>query len=204
MSNHLYQYDGKVYKQVDGGPIGLEITGVLARLIMLWWDGKFLEKLRKLGINLEQYLRYVDDSNMSAWALPPGTRLSAGKLVIQQEHVETDRLVPADKRMGKILKQIANEITPMIVMEEDVGSNHPSGTLPILDIEVWVVGNIIYHRFYKKPMASRIVVHARSALPTSVKTSILMEEGSRRLKCCTPQLQWADKVKFPNEFSCDM
>ena len=54
--------------------------------------------------------------------------------------METDRLVPADKRMGKILKQIANEITPMIVMEEDVGSNHPSGTFPILDLEVWVGG----------------------------------------------------------------
>ena len=53
-------------------------------------------------------------------------------------------------------------------------------------------------------MVRRRVVLATSALPTSVKTSILMEEGSRRLKCCTPQLPWADKVGFLNKFSCDM
>ena len=38
MSNHLYQFDSRVSRQVEGGPIGLEITGVLARLVMLWWD----------------------------------------------------------------------------------------------------------------------------------------------------------------------
>ena len=27
MENHLYQFDGRVYRQKDGGPIGLEITG---------------------------------------------------------------------------------------------------------------------------------------------------------------------------------
>ena len=32
MSSHLYQFDGRVYKQLTGGPIGLEITGVLSRL----------------------------------------------------------------------------------------------------------------------------------------------------------------------------
>ena len=101
---------------------------------MLWWDKKFLEQLTKLGISLEQYLRYVDDSNMVARALKPGMRFTDGKLSFHQEYVERDQLIPDDKRMGKILRQIGNEITPMIIMEEDVGSNHVSGTLPILDL----------------------------------------------------------------------
>ena len=75
MSNHLYQFDGKVYKQAEGGPIGMEVTGVLARLVMLWWDQEFLRKLGQLGVSLEFYLRYVDDSNLSAWFLSPGTML---------------------------------------------------------------------------------------------------------------------------------
>ena len=38
MGNHLYRFDGKVYRQVEGGPIGLELTGVVADLVMLWCD----------------------------------------------------------------------------------------------------------------------------------------------------------------------
>ena len=66
MSNHFYQFDGQVVTQETGGPIGLKISGVLARLVMLWWDGKFLGKLKNLGVCLEFYLRYVDDGNMAA------------------------------------------------------------------------------------------------------------------------------------------
>ena len=137
MSNHYYQFGGKVFKQVEGGPIGLEITGVLARLVMLWWDGKFLSKLGTLGIDLEFYLRYVDDSNMSAWALTPGTRFVDGQLSILKEFVGSDKLIPADKRTASVLRSIANEILPGIVMQEDVPSNHPNEKLPILDIEVF-------------------------------------------------------------------
>ena len=45
MDHHLYQFDGKVFRQKEGGPIGLEITGVLARLVMLWWDTEYLKIL---------------------------------------------------------------------------------------------------------------------------------------------------------------
>ena len=44
LKNHIYQVDGKVFRQQEGGPIGLEITGVLARLVMLWWDREFIKK----------------------------------------------------------------------------------------------------------------------------------------------------------------
>ena len=48
MESHIYQLDGKVFQQKDGGHIGLEITDVLAQLVMLWW-----EKLKVLGFELE-------------------------------------------------------------------------------------------------------------------------------------------------------
>ena len=74
LSNHLYQMDGKVYKQQAGGPIGLEITGVLARIVMLWWDRAFLKKIDTLGLDMLMYQRYVDDGNMACRAVKPGVR----------------------------------------------------------------------------------------------------------------------------------
>ena len=115
-----------------------------------------------------------------------------------------DKLIPADKRTARILREIANGISPMIQMKEDVSSNHPAGRLPILDLEVWISENRIYHSFYKKPMATRRVVHAKSALPTRVKRSILLEEGSRRLKNCSPEMDWKEKVLFVNRLSAEM
>ena len=204
MSNHIYQFDSRVFRQVEGGPIGLEITGVLARLVMLWWDGKFLAQLQKLKIPVWLYLRYVDDYNLAIWAFPPGTRIQEGKLTIQQEEIENDLLIPDDRRTALLLKEVANQISPMIEMKEDVSSNYPNGKLPILDLEVWVEENTIFHSFYKKPMASRRVVFAKSALPTKIKRSILLEEGKRRLKNCSPNLDWEKKVIFLNRLSSDM
>ena len=171
---------------------------------MLWWDGKFLDKLESLGVDLEFYLRYVDDSNMSGWALAPGTRLVDGQLSILEELVVSDQLIPADKRTAAVLRSIANEICPGIIMQEDVPSNHSTGKLPILDLEVWVSNTRIYHSFYKKPMATKKVVHAKSALPTKVKRSILLEEGSRRLRNCSPELEWETKVFHLNRLSSEM
>ena len=143
MENHIYQFDENVYRQKDGGPIGLEITGVLARLVMLWWDREYITKLNNLGLGLELYKRYVDDSNMGSKPMKPGVRLVDGKLSILEEAIDEDKYLPADFRTAKLLRQIANTIIPMIKMKEDVPSNYQSGKLPILDLEVWVQGNRI-------------------------------------------------------------
>ena len=36
--NHIYKFDGKLYRQTSGGAIGLEITGAIAKVYMAWWD----------------------------------------------------------------------------------------------------------------------------------------------------------------------
>ena len=92
----------------------------------------------------------------------------------------------------------------MIRMEEDFPSNHPTCRLPILDLEVWMERGIIKHQFYKKPMASRKLVQARSAFSTQQKRSILLAEGMRRLRNCSPELCWKEKVLFLNKFSSDL
>ena len=204
ISNHLYQMDGKVFRQQAGGPIGLEITGVLSRLVMLWWDQQFLGKLEKLGIVMMLYKRYVDDGNMALQAVQVGTRIIDGKVSILPEAIQEDSGIPADSRTARLIRTVANTITPMIQMEEDYPTNHPSGRLAILDLEVWIENRRIHHQFYKKPMASRKLVQAKSAFSTSKKRAILMEEGMRRLRNCSPNLAWDRKVYFLNKFSSDL
>ena len=42
IKNHMYCFDGKFYKQEDGGPIGDELAQAIARIVMIWWDEKFI------------------------------------------------------------------------------------------------------------------------------------------------------------------
>ena len=58
-------------------------------------------------------------------------------------------------------------------MKEDVGSNYPSGRLPILDLEVYVVEletqegvqySVPRFGFYEKPMNSIYVLHSSTAM----------------------------------------
>ena len=44
-ANHIYQFGGKKYKQVAGGPIGLRLTRLVARVVTDTWDLAFLSKL---------------------------------------------------------------------------------------------------------------------------------------------------------------
>jgi hypothetical protein len=65
-------------------------------------------------------------------------------------------------------------------------------------------GSQIRHQFYKKPMASRKLVQAKSAFSTGKKRSILLEEGMSRLRNCSPELSWSRKAVFLNRFSSDL
>ena len=49
-TTHVYRYGGKYFLEVDRGPIGHVITCSVARLIMIWWNQKYLELLTTLGL----------------------------------------------------------------------------------------------------------------------------------------------------------
>ena len=63
MSNHTYSVGDKFYLQTEGGPIGLELTGAIARVFMNSWDKKYLKKVKENGLDMKMYTRYIDDSN---------------------------------------------------------------------------------------------------------------------------------------------
>ena len=159
LENHIYQYDGNLYlKTSGGGPIGLKLTGMFARLVMKIFDRKYLAKLAKLDIKPLLYKRYVYDVNMG---------LKAQKKKRVKGDGDDKEL---DKKTAREMREIANAIMPRsVVMEEDYPSNYQSGKLPMLDLVMWIEGITILHEHYAKPMASRAVVMAKSAFPAATK-----------------------------------
>ena len=208
MSNHLYRFNGKVYKQEDGGPIGDELAQAVARMVMIWWDGKFVDLCKKVELEVLFYMRYVDDTNKAVIPPPPGTRFVDGSLIVKPELVEEDSSRERDKVVGELLRTIANSITPMLRFEEDVCSNHTDGRLPILDLKVWKAedetGVMIRHDFYKKPMASRATLRGSTAYPTSQLRAIMVEECLRRLRNCSPESTWEERGKHLTEFALSL
>ena len=77
MRNHFYLIGDEIRKQAEGGPIRLALTTALARMTMIWWDEKFMEKVRNAKVVVEMLDRYVDDGNLIAEVPPKGTRYDA-------------------------------------------------------------------------------------------------------------------------------
>ena len=136
--NHMYRVGGKFYIQGDKGPIGLKATGSVARLIMIWWDRKFIEMLTTLGIIMLLYLRYIDDINLATVALAPGTYFDENtrQLLVNEDEINNEKKVPDDVRTLKVLRQIADSIVPMLNWEFDTPSFHDNNRLPVLDLNI--------------------------------------------------------------------
>ena len=64
MKNHTYEFNNTIRRQKEGGPIGLDLTGTIAKIFMKWWDEQLIKKLSDLEIEKKMYERYVDDVNI--------------------------------------------------------------------------------------------------------------------------------------------
>ena len=139
-----------------GGSIELELTGAVASPFMLMYAVMYKNNVRKAGMKLMIYERYIDDSNQVAEVPPPGSKYerNSNKVIIDPDldniH-END-----DERTAIILTDIANDVMPGIVMEYDVPTKNTDDKMAILDMKVWLEkedGNILFQH-YEKPTDS--------------------------------------------------
>ena len=138
MENHVYTFDNEIKLQSKGGPIGLKLTGILAQVFMVWWDGEFKRKMENVGLRLWLYKRYVDDIH-SIMSLPKaGLRFDGNDLVEDELVAEIDQRREPDERAMRLFQSIANSIQSSIQMEIDYPSCHEDRKLPILDLKVWI------------------------------------------------------------------
>ena len=100
----------------------------------------------------------------------------------------------------QILMGIANGIDPDIQMEVDVPSAHGNGRLPVLDLNIFVESNQVKFSFYSKPCSSPYTVMYQSALPAKQKRETILQEGLRRLRNCSPDLEENAVIEIMSTF----
>ena len=196
LSCHTYKVADNMYQQMAGGSIGLELTGAVARPFMLMYDDLYKMSVRKAGMSLMMYERYIDDSNQVAVVPPPGSKYdTVSKKVITDENL-VDIYENDDERTARVLTDIANDVMPGIIMEFDVPSRNNDDKMAILDMKVWMEnddGNILFQH-YEKPSASRSIMHANSAQAVTCRNSVHTQEIMRRLLNSSPLLEWETSV----------
>ena len=102
--------------------------------------------------------------------------------------------MPNDKRTMKLLQTIANTIHALIRMTIDYPSKYRDRKVPMLDLKLWIemVDGVvrILHEHYEKGMATKMLIHAESAIPLKVKRTVLTQEMLRVLLHCSKYLLW--------------
>ena len=103
------------------------------------------------------------------------------------------------------MKDIANNISPMLQWTSDVPSNYQDRKVPCLDLKISKhpenINNKIQFEFYKKSVSRNTLVTSNSALPTSTKFSVLVAEGTRRLKNTMPCLVESNMPAIMQDFN---
>ena len=95
MNGDLYSNDNKVRIQKEGRPIGLQLTDVLAKLVILSWASEYVRTLAMISTSMVVIILYmlkiyVDDANAIIEELPPGTGFKEGELTVATEEVKRD------------------------------------------------------------------------------------------------------------------
>ena len=182
MNNHVYTNGDVIHLQQLGMAIGSSATAEVAKLVMLEHDKILWNNCAAAGLIKIVSGRYVDDENPVLKPVPFGSRLNNGVIQVDQSCVESDKLIPHDRRTFNIVQQIANQIWPNIQFTVDVPSECLSGLIPMLDMEVGVNQlGLITRKFYCKPSNTPYTILSRSAHSWQIKWSTLTQEGVRRL-----------------------
>ena len=169
LKNHIFIFNGEIRKQSTGGAIGVKAAGDIANLFMIWWDRKFVEKVKEQSMDMKLYSRYVDDEPLVC------------KAVKSTSEMDEDE---SDKRTMNKLKEIGNSIHPSIQLTVDYPSKNENRRLPILNTEQWIedvevegqTKKRILYSHYTKPMANKYVILENSAMATKSKTNILVAD----------------------------
>ena len=101
MTNHVYRFRNSIRIQMNGGPIGLSLTGQVAD-----WEQKYMTTLEKYNLKPLLYTRFKDDILMAIRRIENGTKLEEGKLVIDETMKIEDETKTGSRKTFEVLKEI--------------------------------------------------------------------------------------------------
>ena len=163
MTNHVYRFNNKIRVQINGGPIGLSLTGEVAECYMVDWDTRFMVQLRKYNILVLLYSRFKDDIIMATKRIANGTKLVDGKFTIDSEKVIEDKEKSGSKVTFEVIRELAENIDPMIKFTIDTPCKYDDRKLPALDIKVQInpkENSRLDFEFYEKPTKHpKVILH---------------------------------------------
>ena len=206
MNTHVYTFDGELFLQKAGGPIGLRSMCAIARITMSTWDARWMKMMKENNIRMMAADRYMDNIRSFLKALKPGWRWLDGRLCTTQSWREEDMkeaLTPTRRTANRILESM-NSILNFLNFTQEIGEDFQDNSLPSLDITVWVEMNRILFKFFSKPMATNLVVQAKTALSEEVKLSTLAEEVCRRLRNTSQRLDHSKRLETLEDLSTRM
>ena len=145
VTNHAFSYNSVIYKQGEGGAIGLELVGMAAKIYMCWWDKQLIQRTLNENLQLVLYKRYEDDCNIIA------------------EHLNVEE---TDEEIAKRISHIADTIDPSIKSTYDYGSKYTDGRLPMLDLKLWIDKDHngtwrVMHTHFMKKVSLKYLIHQR-------------------------------------------
>ena len=191
MDNHVYTVGDKMYKQSSGAPIGYDISRVLSRIAMIYFDDAFSKQIQENNMELQLHQRYMDDQNIA----------------VDVDKDDEEDIHSLETKVANKVKTIADNIFPeMFTVTVDFPSNNPDNKMPILDLKVWIdpETNKIVHEHYRKPVSYRGIIWYNSGIPMSMKKNIILNEGLRRLSNCSPEMDMDSKLYWLSELNLFM
>ena len=190
MKHHMYQFNNEIRLQNQGGAIGVQLTGVLATVFMVWWDKQLKSLITGNGMTLCLYKRYVDDITII---------VENTDNAVYHRNVEESE----DQIIMKYIRNIGNNIHHSIQLEVDCPSKNIDNKLPILDLKVWLIEyggkKKIMHEYYQKQVSSKAMVNARSAVNWNSKRTIIVQQILRVMKNCNKELPWENVCVHLND-----
>ena len=210
---HCYTFDGIVYKQVSGCPIGLKLTGMVAQIIMDSWTRQFLMILDRAKLELHLLVKYVDDINIVLETVNPGTVWDNKTMKIEHDNKPCEQNEPDNTSVHnatyRLILNAANSIFKYLKFTIDTPENHLSNKVPMLDLETWTTKyqdtegheycQLLY-RYYEKPVTPNRVTHADSSYTWRNKTMSLTMETFRRMRNNSPQLDNKENITTLQKF----
>ena len=163
-------------------------------MFMMWWDRELIRRLEEREIQVLLYQRYVDDVD----------HITRQRMIGYEAEEEGEK----EARANEEVRSVADGIHESIQVTTDYPSKNPDKKIPMLDLKAWlqeIEGRTwVMYEYYHKDLASRDVIHARSAMPLHMKRTILAQEVLRILRNCSRRLQWENVCKHVQYFCARM
>ena len=210
MKMHCYRFEGKYFIQGGGGAIGLRLTGLVAKIVMARWARKLKYLIEKVVWCIYLFVIYVDDCNVYMEALEKGVYWDKENKNLgwsaEQEVTDASSGKSDARRTMDIFLQMANSIFTYVTFTSDLPEDHENGKCPMLDLMTWKervedkerprgYKEVVKHSFYEKPVASKLVIMCKSAMPEKIKIVTNSQEIVRILRNCGNNITAGEKAE---------